>query len=448
MLTVVHSAAEPKPVGSDPATRSGDDCVTAEEAVKDENGNPQEEKTTHYDDSIPSSQQKGHQNYRTPAIKIETASEDGTTYDEHHDTPHELSISTAILDSACRCSSAFLRSSSALEHTRNTLGEASSSKKLRDELGRFKIWAGNLGVFSGGYSSADYRLRHDPNIKSVVLKLLGRLEDTLKSTAQLGAYLDKPKGPRDTDSDVDCSSDSSLGISDESSPSELEELAESSLSQDERTKKISETITHLYRITAIIKKPQSNKEDERVKAWLGREGQELDDQLQGLESYTGWSVARQFPRLQHSPILADRIIQTVLFRRKRFLYRESHRMKLQRGADDPLFPPSPISQVEIRPALHISSSADEQPVSEAKGKTKAVTFVNTEASTVNRNGFSSYAKSIVLSGISPSVREGLEHMDVPPPPRLEPGRIETICPYCSVPLGKETLGKDSMLRWK
>ena len=50
---------------------------------------------------------------------------------------------------------------------------------LEDEIGRFRVWSGNLGALQKGHSSADYRLRDSPLLASNALKLLKELDDNL-----------------------------------------------------------------------------------------------------------------------------------------------------------------------------------------------------------------------------------------------------------------------------
>ena len=53
---------------------------------------------------------------------------------------------------------------------------------LIDQLGRLKIWAGNIGAFQELPlpSSLDYRLREAPKIVKQVIELLDDLNDTLQ----------------------------------------------------------------------------------------------------------------------------------------------------------------------------------------------------------------------------------------------------------------------------
>lgn len=49
----------------------------------------------------------------------------------------------------------------------------------QDEIGRFRVWCGNIGALQKGHSSLDYRLRDSPLLSSNVMKLLNELEDNI-----------------------------------------------------------------------------------------------------------------------------------------------------------------------------------------------------------------------------------------------------------------------------
>lgn len=51
--------------------------------------------------------------------------------------------------------------------------------ELQDELGRFNLWAGNIGVFSPLQASLDFRLADVPEIRSQFLRQLDTLSITL-----------------------------------------------------------------------------------------------------------------------------------------------------------------------------------------------------------------------------------------------------------------------------
>jgi len=56
-----------------------------------------------------------------------------------------------------------------------------SDAVVTDALGRFKIWAGNIGAFQGQdvKSSLDFRLRDTPKISTQILEILDDLAESL-----------------------------------------------------------------------------------------------------------------------------------------------------------------------------------------------------------------------------------------------------------------------------
>ncbi|KIL88188.1 kinesin light chain [Fusarium avenaceum] len=313
----------------------------------------------------------------------------------------EVVLNFAICEKARHCARIFA------DHFPSSISGATTADndKLQDQLARFKIWAGNLGVFTGGRSSADYRLRDDQDIKDVIVKLLQRLADNLNLALPQNSSSQGTSEPGEKKDEDDYSSDSSLGLSEDENwqDDEDETSTHALLLPNKHIQVIEETISHLYKITSIVKKPEINSEDRRIDHWLAKEGHRLEHQLEELESYISWSLDRKFPRLQKSPFLKDRLVQTVLCRRRRLLYRENHRFKLENGNHNLFLPKVP--ELAFKPQ-RLESKQDEKfddtiptrPVLPGK----AVTFADTEASVVNRKGFSTYAKSAVLSAISPS----------------------------------------------
>lgn len=51
---------------------------------------------------------------------------------------------------------------------------------ITDEIGRFNIWAGNVGAHQHGRSSLDYRLRDASQIREEFVKVLQYLRETLE----------------------------------------------------------------------------------------------------------------------------------------------------------------------------------------------------------------------------------------------------------------------------
>lgn len=51
---------------------------------------------------------------------------------------------------------------------------------VQDELGRFRVWLGNVGAHRSGRISLDYRLREAANMRDSVLELLKDLGDNIR----------------------------------------------------------------------------------------------------------------------------------------------------------------------------------------------------------------------------------------------------------------------------
>lgn len=61
-----------------------------------------------------------------------------------------------------------------------TLDKKAIAQRLRDEFGRFRVWAGNAGAHRTGRVSLDYRLREASHIHAELTKLLGELNRALE----------------------------------------------------------------------------------------------------------------------------------------------------------------------------------------------------------------------------------------------------------------------------
>lgn len=57
-----------------------------------------------------------------------------------------------------------------------------SGSEVRDSLGRFRIWAGNIGALQkfASKSSLDYRIREAPKIGAQIISILDDLAESLE----------------------------------------------------------------------------------------------------------------------------------------------------------------------------------------------------------------------------------------------------------------------------
>ena len=52
--------------------------------------------------------------------------------------------------------------------------------RTADHLARFRMWAGNIGVFAIGHASLDYRLKGSKEMRQDMLELLSTLQEFLR----------------------------------------------------------------------------------------------------------------------------------------------------------------------------------------------------------------------------------------------------------------------------
>jgi len=89
---------------------------------------------------------------------------------------------STIAKNTSGCFEAFdlaLRSLSAAD---SNLSSKISYSALEDQLGRLRVWAGNLGCFAGGHASLDFRLRDVSSVRENIVKILEDLRDCLRES--------------------------------------------------------------------------------------------------------------------------------------------------------------------------------------------------------------------------------------------------------------------------
>lgn len=303
-----------------------------------------------------------------------------------------------------------------------------SSINLENQLSRFKIWAGNIGVFAAANASIDFRLRNDPDIKEIMIQMLARLRKSIEQL--INPSLAETEAPEDSGShhsSPSSSSSASLVLS-------LDATSEPGSIDQNPIRVIDSVITRLYRLSAVIRKPISFSENSKVSRFIDKVQDKQD--MEEYEIHIRWQIEFRHPNA--SPWLIDRLANAVVFRRKKILYQERHQQKLGQGIDNAfakevLLPggsdvikPTGFNTLQIRrhnsPYLKVAATV--------KSSSPTIPFSATEASSVNRQGMHSYAKSVAFSGMTRSAIARREQLDVPPPPQPEGETTEVICPYC------------------
>jgi hypothetical protein len=124
---------------------------------------------------------------------------------------------------------------------------------LQDEIGRFRVWSGNLGALQQGHSSLDYRLRDSPLLSSNALKFLKELEDNINEAVAIvtGARLPYELQPKPENADFGDDNDDSFFDEDEEEDENDSTRTELSM----RYAEIVDIIDNLYKLSVRIRTP-------------------------------------------------------------------------------------------------------------------------------------------------------------------------------------------------
>lgn len=296
-----------------------------------------------------------------------------------------------------------------------------------DELGRFRIWAGNIGALQDKQSSLDFRLRDAPRISDQVVELLQDLSESLEegSSSVLRLYCKKARltalvcavasGKRPNRFSVESETvEENLMldfnrdvVSGEFMPtSELEELFAST----------EETITSLFKISIVIRNATCR---DRYTRAMAAAKEPLDD------SFDISHVGHKFPHIHKTPWLEKRLGRAIAQRRQYMKYSKEHHDKLSSGMlhDQE----TQYSKHGMNKQVQLSQKEGKAPstLSSTKASTLAATLLNKTAdlSDEDQRSVTSYATSF-------GEDSGKEKMRVPPPPEKVTTGMPFECPYC------------------
>lgn len=197
---------------------------------------------------------------------------------------------------------------------------------LDDEIGRFRVWAGNLGALQKGHSSLDYRLRGSPVLFSSALRLLSELENNLNEThavvsgARLPYEAQKPTEGAGNDSDDAFSSEEEDEESDSNEPrSELRM----------RLEEVVDIIDNLYKLSVRIRTPTIRSRSLKASSYtqtdpetgvdiLGMYAEQ--DQKHVRELLSQLRESRSGHDQEDQDFLSERLSSSITLRRRHFKY--------------------------------------------------------------------------------------------------------------------------------
>ncbi|RBQ77434.1 hypothetical protein FVER14953_21696 [Fusarium verticillioides] len=193
------------------------------------------------------------------------------------------------------------------------------------QLGKFRVWCGNLGALQTGYSSLDYRLRESVLMHKNISQLLQQLVTELEEST------DVVSGER-------------LPFDEESIPSDLSEESDDDTSNDDfpstklsmRVASITDIVNNLYRLSYKIRnsglRPSSTRAS-LIQAVDNETGIDLFDTLYEFESRHLVELLTAMRQgkpedVESSDALLERLATSNVLRRKQFRYWERHARKL------------------------------------------------------------------------------------------------------------------------
>ncbi|KAL5121728.1 hypothetical protein ACEQ8H_000415 [Pleosporales sp. CAS-2024a] len=315
--------------------------------------------------------------------------------------------------------------------------------ELADEVGRFRVWSGNLGALQKGHSSLDYRLRDSPLLSSNALKFLKELENNINeahaivSEARLPYELQpKPEITDDEDEFFDDDDDDNEGTRTELSM---------------RWSEMVDIIDNLYKLSVRIRTPTLRTRSLKAANYKPKDPETGIDLLSTYANYDLQHVKEllQYLRLpykaevepesyQHD-YLADRLSAAITLRRRQFKYWKRHGDKLgmatvqeEAHLDLPVVErhelPDRIDTLEVLREIPIIVH-DKDALSQKTGKTL---LSGTEA-TQHHQSLDDIVDSRSVTSYAVTVKDihgrGVE---LPPPPQAADGEKDFECPYCYI----------------
>ncbi|XTI84220.1 hypothetical protein V2W45_1366184 [Cenococcum geophilum] len=351
----------------------------------------------------------------------------------------------SITEIARACLGSFTRLTAALTEASAENCESMPPDKLEWELGRFKIWCGNLGALQSGRSSLDSRLRESTVMRTNLLKHLARLDQTLIKSTEVasGARLPLEKLLKPEDSSDDSSSEES---EDGDEPRELvlhmgtiKEILSDLYMLSFRIRNSSTRPTSTLRI-----KLYSEVDDEtgidKFAAYTEFDKRHVEDSLLQLRRDAAKEMKRKPSEVAQitdsDQYLINRLVATMNKRRKVLRYWQRHMKKMAempREVEE-VMKPQPMSK--LQPANIERQSMMQKPGKQdqfiAPSVTEKTMLSKTEATRFDKRLDDMLEIQSVISYASTTVDVHGNDVDLPAPPTAASKGSEFLCPYCGI----------------
>jgi hypothetical protein len=216
----------------------------------------------------------------------------------------------------------------------NDGGWAIDAEALEDEIGRFRVWSGNLGALQKGHSSLDYRLRDSPLLSSNALKLLEELADNVNEAYAIvsGARLpyEAQAKPDESEGEED---DDGFFSEEEDDDDSREPRCELKM----RFEEMVDIIDNLYKLSVRIRTPTIRSRSLKAASYAPKDP---DTGVDVLSTYAGYDLQHVQELLSNlrQPYLSDdqdeqdfltaRLGAAVTLRRRQFKYWKRRKLAL------------------------------------------------------------------------------------------------------------------------
>ncbi|KAL8791920.1 MAG: hypothetical protein Q9195_005496 [Heterodermia aff. obscurata] len=339
--------------------------------------------------------------------------------------------SKSVIASRCRdCSTLFHQLLSAIQ---GSLSDPLDSYQIteswvQDELGRFRVWLGNVGAHRSGRISLDYRLREAASMRDSVLELLDDLRNNIQEACEVVS------GQRLPYDEIDSESSSSGSEIFEESPD-----AKVTTELGQTMGDIHDIISSLYEISIMLRDPAPRDRLLKIAA--------ID--VSYFEQWDKMHIEHKFPEAR--PILIERLARANCKRRQYFKYLEKHHDKLALGSHFDVVREEP-PQVMKEPSISGRNKSD-KPILEIGPRSIAASTPTTIATKNTQTTVATFRLDEqdiyvddTLSESSSAASEGVSEatqLQIPAPPQAAINGDAFECPYCF-----EMMKISGLLAWR
>ncbi|KAF5570495.1 wd40 repeat protein [Fusarium phyllophilum] len=296
------------------------------------------------------------------------------------------------------------------------------------QLGKFRIWCGNLGALQTGYSSLDYRLRESPLMHKNVSQLLEQLGIALEESTAVVLGERPPFDEGSIPSDISEQSDDDT--SNEYFPS-------TELSM--RVTSITDILNNLYRLSYKIRNSGPRPSSARASLIQAVDNETGIDLFDTLYEFDSRHLLELFTSMRRGnfeddgscDVLLERLATSNVLRRKQFRYWERHARKL--GVQV-----LPIHQIPIRERPSASEASGDAGLLQAQRLEfpppvqEQSHLSGTNATPYDPALDDRTERQTILSLASTALDADGKGIEVPKPPEEALNGDSFTCPYCWV----------------